>query len=45
MEGEKTHSLVIQRLADHTGGRADEQHRQAASNRYQSDQTIDWVTS
>jgi hypothetical protein len=31
-------SLAIQRLADHTGDRTDEQHRQAASNRYQSDQ-------
>jgi hypothetical protein len=39
-----THSCVtsnrfaIQRLADHIGDRADEQHRQAASNHYQSDQ-------
>src|SRR6516162_6570708 len=30
--------LRFQRLAEHTSNRADEQHRQAASNRHQSDQ-------
>ena len=31
-------SLAIQRLSDDTGDRADEQHWQAAGNRYKSDQ-------
>jgi len=30
-------SLAVQRLANHAGNRADEQHRQASGNRYQSD--------